>query len=111
RIGDRTVVEIDDLNPQQLVEAVVVWTGWGREMMPNRDDSRVAKHFGADAAARLMPIIKRLEDDFYQSDARLSADDLAQMAKLASDDFRKKHPGISDEIVKALAWCYTFDFK
>jgi hypothetical protein len=105
------VVEIDDLDSRQLVEAVLVWTGWGLEMMPNRDDSRVIRHFGDDAAARLLPIVKRLEDDFYQSDARLAADDLSQMAKLASDDFRRKHPGVSEQIVKALAWCYTFDFK
>jgi len=105
------VVEIDDLTSQELVEAVLVWTGWGREMMPNRDDSKVIRRFGGDTAARLLPIIKRLEDDFYESDARLAADDLSQMAKLASDDFRKKHPGVPDQIVKALAWCYTFDFK
>lgn len=103
--------EIDAPDSQQLVEAVLVWTGWGRDAMPNRDDARVMGHFGGDVAARLLPIVKRLEDDFYQSDARLAADDLSAMATRASDDFRNKHPGVPDDIVKAFAWCYTFDFK
>ena len=105
------MVEMSDFNSPQLVEAVLVWTGWGREMMPKRDDSRVVKRFGADVAARLLPIIKQLEDDFYESNARFKAADLPQMGTLASDDFRKKHPCVSDQIVQALAWCYTFDFK
>ena len=105
------MVEMSDFDSPQLVEAILVWTGWGRERMPNRDDSKVLKHFGGDAAARLLPIIKQLEDDFYQSNARLESNDLSQMATLASDDFRRKHPSVSDQIVKALAWCYTFDFK
>jgi hypothetical protein len=39
------MVEMSDFNSPQLVEAILVWTGWGREMMPNRDDSKVLKAF------------------------------------------------------------------
>ena len=103
--------QISALDSPLVTEAVLVWTGYGGEMMPNRDDSRVVRHFGAEAAATLLPIVKRLEDEFYESDARLRADDLSRMAALASADFKEKHPGVSEQIVKALAWCYTFDFK
>ena len=45
-------------------------------MMPNRDDSKVMRHFGPEVAARLLPVIKALEDDFYRSNARAAADNL-----------------------------------
>lgn len=79
--------------------------------MPSRSDERVTDHFGDASAAKLLPLIKSLEDDFYSSDARLVAADLQEMEKLASEQFKRKHPTVADEIVKAFAWCYTFDFK
>ena len=103
--------EMNDLSSPQLIEAVRLWTGWGWNMMPSRDDARLTNHFGDAVAAELLPVIKSLEDDFYSSDARLVAANLQEMEKLSSEHFKQKHPAAADEIVKALAWCYTFDFK
>lgn len=100
-----------EIYPPQLVEAVRLWTGWGYTMMPSRDDKRLSEQFGTEGAAKLLPLIKSLEDDFYSSDARLVAANLQEMEKLASDQFKRKHPKVADEIVRAFAWCYTFDFK
>jgi hypothetical protein len=105
------VVEIGNLDSSQLVEAIIVWTGWGRSAMPRRDDSLLASHFGDEVAAKLLLVIKSLEDDFYSSDARFVAADLQEMGRLSAEQFKRKHPTIADEIVKAFAWCYTFDFK
>jgi len=104
------MVEMNNLNSAQLVEAVRVWTGWGQSATPSRSDQRLADQFGEDAT-KLLPLIKSLEDDFYASDARLTAANLQEMEKLASDQFRQRHPTVAEEIVKAFAWCYTFDFK
>jgi hypothetical protein len=95
----------------QLVEAVLLWTGYGRDMMPRRDDSLLVCHFGAEVAARLLPVVRSLSNDFYSSDARFVAADLEEMGALSMVHFRKKHPDMPDEIVEAFAWCYTFDFK
>ena len=103
--------EMNSLNSPQLIEAVCVWTGWGRSMMPSRDDARLVNYFGGDVAGKLLPLIKSLEEDFYSSDARLVAANLQEMENLASEQFKRKHPAVADEIVKAFAWCYTFDFK
>ena len=80
-------------------------------MMPSRDDSRVVNRFGAEVAAKLFSAIKALENDFYSSDAQLVAANIQEMEELASEQFKQKHPAVPDEIVKAFAWCYTFDFK
>ena len=95
----------------RLSEAVVTWTGWGRTPGPARDERLVVEAFGADEAADLMPMIRQLEDDFYASDARFSAPDLEQMGEAAAADFQVRHPEISEAAVKALAWCYTYDYK
>jgi hypothetical protein len=102
---------MSDFESSKLVEAILVWTGWGCSAMPRRDSSLLSNHFGNEMAAKLFPLIKSLEDDFYSSDARFVAANLQEMGILATEDFKRKHPTIADEIVKALAWCYTFDFK
>ncbi len=79
--------------------------------MPYRDDKRLINRFGDDLAAKLLPLIKSLEEDFYSSDAQFTATNLQEMERLASEQFKRMHPTISDEIVKAYAWCYTFDFR
>ncbi len=105
------MVKVNNINSPQLVEAVLLWTGWGRNAVPLRDDSLLASHFGDELASKLLKVIKSLEDDFYASDARFAAADLEEMEKLSVAEFKGKHPAVADEISKAFSWCYTFDFK
>ena len=95
----------------EIKDAVLVWTGWKRDVKPRRDEAAFVQHFGPNAASRLLPIVKSLEDDFYASDARLVAANLIEMEKLSSEDFRRKHPDTDPEVAMAFAWCYTFDYK
>jgi hypothetical protein len=95
----------------RIGKAIMVWTGWGRSEWPRRDKSVLVDHFGEDAAVELLPLVRELEEDFYSSDARHVALDLAEMAEMASAQFRERHPEIADAAVQALAWCYTYDYK
>jgi len=103
--------KMNNLMSPQLIEAVQFWTGWDEHAMPSRDDARLASHFGDEIAAKLLPVIKSLEEEFYSSDAQFVAANLQEMENLASEQFKHKHPTVADEIVKVFAWCYTFDFK
>jgi cytochrome P450 len=96
---------------RDLSEAVILWTGWKHAAWPSRDESRVVQRFGADVASGIMSEVYKLESDFYSSDARHIARDLATMGEIASDQFRERHPEIEEEAVRALSWCYTFDYK
>lgn len=69
------------------------------------------RRYGAEGAAELLPRIRELKDDFYVSDARFTVADLRQMGDVAAEQFRKAHPEVGEDAVKALAWCYTYDFK
>jgi hypothetical protein len=103
--------EVDRLKSPQLVEAALLWTGWGRSAWPIRDESSVVQRFGPEIAAQLLSTLKYLENEFYTSDARLVAGNLQKMDDMSAEQFRKNHPEVPREIVKAFAWCYTFDFK
>ena len=78
---------------------------------PSRDDDRLTEKFGADAALDLIPAVHTLEQEFYESDANLTAHDLVEMGEMASVRFRQRHPEVTDEAVDALAWCYTWTYK
>lgn len=94
----------------RVSEAVVIWTGFGRRSFPSLDESRVEQRFG-DLATDLISLVRGWYYDFYESNAREVAVDIAEMGLLASDRFRSLHPEASAEAVEALAWCYTYDYK
>ena len=100
-----------DLDSSLLSNSIVVWTGWGRLSWPSRDEARLVEEFGSELAASLLPEIRKLEDDFYESDARHAAVDLEEMGDLASERFRARHPDVTEDAIQALAWCYTYDYK
>jgi hypothetical protein len=95
----------------ELVDAVRCWCGWGTSAMPRRDDSRLVNRFGEERGAELLREILALEDEFYQSDARLVAANIQDMARRCADDFKRRKPDVATEIVDAFVWCYTFDYK
>lgn len=105
------MVKIEADEAREIVEAVLCWTGWGRETIPRREDSLLIERFGPTLGARLLLVVKSLEEDFYSSDARFIAEDLPEMERLSSEQFRDKHPDAPEEIVTAFAWCYSYDFK
>lgn len=92
---------------ETVSRAIIEWTGWGSASWPSRDDSMLTTTFGEEIAAE----VKSLEADFYASGARLHLADLQTMGDTAEAEFQSKHPEISDEAVRALGWCYTFDYK
>lgn len=104
------MVKVINADLNKLVDAMRIWAGWGG-IAPSRDDLRLRQKFGSADANVLLPIIKQLEDDFYMSDARYTAVDLEEMARLAKEKFTRMYPDLPSEIGEVLAWCYTFDFK
>ncbi|MGB3411970.1 MAG: hypothetical protein WBA45_12330 [Microthrixaceae bacterium] len=102
---------MDDLNTDELSEAVVLWTGFGETSWPVRDEERVVRRFGSEAAATLVSEICSLNDDFYESDAALHETSLAEAGRKAAHRFAVRHPQVSEAAVQALTWCYTFDWK
>ncbi|MDE0547408.1 hypothetical protein [Microbacterium sp. C7(2022)] len=96
---------------EELSFAVVTWTGWGRASFPARDDDLLTATFGFARAIDLLPQVHELEEDFFRSNAHITAPDLQSMGGQAADEFRSAHPEVTEDAVQALAWCYTYDYK
>lgn len=98
-------------DPRLLSRAIVVWTGWGRASSPRREDAAVIREFGESESTEILAAIRQLEGDFYESTAALTIPDLVAATDTAAQEFRDQHPGLSEDAVQALAWCYSYDFK
>lgn len=102
------MVEINSIEPNVLIDAVVVWTGYDTASFPQRDDAALLQKYGPQEGVLLLSAVKELEREFFVSNANMRADELPEIGKLAAEDFRKKRPRIAERIVDALTWCYTF---
>jgi hypothetical protein len=87
-----------------ISDALVVWTGRHRTAWPHRDERRLIDTYGEAAAVELVPIIRELEREFYESDARMTAPDLASMGDRAKARFRELYPELSEDALEALAF-------
>jgi hypothetical protein len=88
--------------------ALLVWLGWHSTGVPRTDDAAVTALLGADLSARVVPILRELKADFWETDAAHTVWDLAGAADKAAADFTAKHPDVSAEAVKRMAneWAY-----
>jgi hypothetical protein len=96
---------------QTVSEAVVVWTLRGRSAWQRQDDAAIVERFGPEAAARLIPAVHRLVDDFLSSDANITVVSLVEMGDVAAAEFRERNPHVTNEAVEALTWLYTWSKK
>jgi hypothetical protein len=98
---------MEKMNADRISEALEIWVGPIPALGYDREAALIER-FGAQGAKELMPIVRALEDDFASTNAANVADNLRDMHKLAFDDFKRKHPEISDQAVHGLAARYTY---
>ena len=99
------------MDAQLVANAILTWTGRRTALSPLRDDALVVAQYGSVVGRQLTEIVHALENDFYRSDAYLTAPDLEAMGRQSVDNFTSRHPELPHEIAEALAWCYTFDYR
>lgn len=99
------------LDADEVSEAIVLWSGKGDFPIPRRSEARVIARFGEDRGLDLLPRVRQLEHEFYESKAYAIGSDLAAVGRKAAEEFRMRHPEISEAAVHALAWCYTWDWR
>ncbi|MET7878303.1 hypothetical protein [Micromonospora profundi] len=79
------------MDSEIITRAIVVWTGWGRTPWPDRDEASLVAEFGPDLAPGVLAEVRRLEDEFYSSEASNVAPDLKSMGEQAAAQFRETH--------------------
>lgn len=101
---------INRLGDEFLVWLVRIWTGFGSAASPVRSESMVESRIG-DLAAEAMPVLLRLQSEFYSSAAYETAPSLVDAGRQARREFLDRFPGIPEEVADALEWCYTYDCR
>lgn len=94
-----------------FTEAFLIWTAHGRDFIPRRNSAAVVTRFGTKAASELLPAMQSMIDEFYQSEALYIATNPKELGDMAIKEFKAKHSEVADEVLEAMAWCYTFDNK
>jgi hypothetical protein len=84
-----------------LSVAVVRWTGRGVAAWPVRDDAVLISSYGQERGRDLVVAVHVLEEDFYRTEAHLTAPDLQAMGEQAAAEFRARHLNVTDEAVAA----------
>jgi hypothetical protein len=92
-------------------EAILIWLGGRDVAWPNVDDGAVLRRFGAKMAPIVLEKLRNLEVEFYESDACWRCSSLAEMGQLAIEDFRTRHPEISEKAASEFARRYVYDHK
>jgi hypothetical protein len=89
------------LDADEVSDAVLVWSGYGETSWAARDEGPLVARYGEHRALDLLPLVKTLECEFYESDAYRTEADLAAVGRKAARQFRLAHPEVSDEAVDA----------
>jgi hypothetical protein len=101
-----------NISPEQVNEAILIWTGRiDGNGVPHHWDDKVLAHFGPEIGPAVLQQVQELSKTFFLSQAFARAPDLKSMGDMAADEFRSKHPEISDEAVAAFRWAYVFGYK
>jgi hypothetical protein len=83
----------------------------GPDVVPRPDDLRVISRFGEEAVLDILPLARRMFDDFYATDAIHRVTDNDEMLEVVAADFGGLHPDISADAVDALKWSMSWDYR
>jgi hypothetical protein len=98
------------VDAEVVSRAIVVYTGRGLNPFPVRSPERLSAYFGESLALDLVPVVERLDKEFYEI-VPASSEPLDEVADRAAGAFGERHPELSREAVDAFRWCYTYDWK
>lgn len=96
-----------------LSEAIVVWTGKGRFNVPEENDDLVLMEYGPELGRALLPQIHLLWDEYWATYSSVDeagiATDEQERDRMVDDEFRARHPWLTEEAVEAFGWAYSYD--
>lgn len=94
-----------------IARGMRAFTGHGTCPWPRWSAERLTGEVGELEAARLLPTLERLANDFYASDAWRTPGTLTEITQKASRQFAERNPGAPVELLETLEWCYSFDHR
>lgn len=92
---------------RKLSAALTTYVWPGTKNYPTASPEAVVDRFGTDTATNLVPVIKKLEEEIWQSEW-LNGESISDAAARVSASFSSAHPELSTGAVAALVNLWAF---
>jgi hypothetical protein len=99
------------VSADQISEAIVIYTGFGKSSFPRARGNDLVLRFGPDAGAELKQEILSLLEELAQPADLPEKRSRRSVTEQAMASFRPRHPQLSEEAFKALAWTFSFGMR
>lgn len=99
------------VSADQISEAIVIYTGFGKSSFPRARGNDLVVRFGAEAGAELKQQILSLLEELAQPVDLPEKRSRRSVTEQAMASFRPRHPQLSEEAFKALAWTFSFGMR
>lgn len=97
--------------PEQISEAIVIYTGFGKSTFPRARGNDLIVRFGPDLGVELKQHILSLLEDLAQPVDLPEKRSRRSVTEQAMESFRPRHPELSEDAFKALAWTFSFGMR
>lgn len=111
RIAEITEFPSPGAASDPINEAIVVYTGYGKSSFPRARGNDVIVRFGIEEGGILKDRILQLFEELQQPAALPEKRSRKSVTEQTMELFRPRHPELSDQAVKALAWTFSFGMR
>lgn len=94
-----------------LSTAIVLFLGFGSASSPRKDSARLVQEFGAAQGALYETQVLSVIDEVGDIAVDWSQHSLQSAGEMVRAEMQRRHPDLSDEALRALAWKFTFDWR
>jgi hypothetical protein len=98
------------MTPDQKSRAVLLYLSVGRLPMPYRDPDALITEFGTDEGEKLEKYVQGLLSEMFSipTQEHWQEHSLVSLTDAAKAGMRVRHPQLSDEVIQALGWAFSF---
>jgi hypothetical protein len=90
-----------------LAQALVIYLGFGSAAWPQADKNAIEQEFG-DRSNRILDQITAILREAEQFAPDWSTHDLASAKDSAEEQVRIRHPELTEDAIKAVAWAWSY---
>ncbi len=95
----------------ELSRATLLFLGWKIAPFPDHDESRVIKHYGHADGHILVANVCSILSDLMEIVPDWDGHDLGKATTRAIRQIARKYPALNGDVLAALAWTYSYNWK
>src|SRR6187399_295239 len=108
-MGKTALIESPDLAAaDDINDALVIYTGFGKSPFPRARGNDLAVRFGLEAGADLKSRILALMEELQSTPIGEEKRSRKSVTERAIEQLRPRHPELNETGLKALAWTFAF---